>query len=750
MSHGSSTGQPLAMQKAPDPWSFFWIASPCCTGCDDAKEMQIFGDMAPASHLTVNDVVMMESDPGYKAPSASERFSSLHTNFANMNLALNLGRKDTPAMPDNVSGSVDRASARLDDPEVPATDTSASQQRRLSAATDSSETEVLSAEEVAKRRAEKAKEMEHRDLANLITSFIDHALRGHRCVHLHSHSHERSVSRYSIDSDLEHLSIDADVYSAGHEPIVCSLASIHDVVIDGEQASFPFPQGMPERLLKGELARLVMIVYTTGLDLFGVCLLLETRKARDEFVDSLRILCMYAESARDIRLLLHRHGYVHRHSTIQSTRSMLEAATVGQHRANKDLFQERRTLHKPYIAATAPGDDIEVAVDGSELAARASERAARLKASRTSERPTGDAGTEGVASLGAAKAAEMTEHPQVAEHLVTAGAAQEHCGGKLEQGCMVVVLSALLDECMADIDGKLARCEAFDQETGLWTVQLDDGTRQTVAPSKLSLAYRNSRESVPAAAATESHGDKTAAGVEGRIDSEAGEYSEASLVGSWMYADGEAQYDVIATTFGYYIFRQQTPAGRIEGHLTQEGDWFQGALLMGEAERKWGHIRVCLKDGKAISNFRATEDEPWGDEVAASRTKAAEVVEARESSGKTHETVGHDAEGAECAQGAEPWRSDPKSLEVDEPALDGSEVAESDTISSASCALDAVTGMETQSAAVREASMDSVSSMVNGIEVPKLDLSNLRASRRKPADNGVKNEIKSEIKNEAT
>lgn len=95
---------------------------------------------------------------------------------------------------------------------------------------------------------------------------------------------------------------------------------------------------------------------------------------------------------------------------------------------------------------------------------------------------------------------------------------------------------------------------------------------------------------------------------------------KALLAGTWIYA-GNQQYDLIDLS-NQFVFRQHTPAGVVTGILSPQGEskYFQGILT--KSDKPWGDIRVCLDNGKAISNFRQIGHFAWQEDIVAVRAQA--------------------------------------------------------------------------------------------------------------------------------
>jgi len=135
------------------------------------------------------------------------------------------------------------------------------------------------------------------NLTKLVHNFTRNATRGSPCIYLDEISNERCPTLYTIDKDLKHLIILSPKDDEG-ALVVCPLPSIEDVyaVDDGESS---FPKILLEKLSPEEKEVMSMIVYRKGKDdniLLRLCLLSESRILRDEFLECMRVLNVYAKT----------------------------------------------------------------------------------------------------------------------------------------------------------------------------------------------------------------------------------------------------------------------------------------------------------------------------------------------------------------------------------------------------------------------------------------------------------------------
>mmetsp|Transcript_24862 Transcript_24862/g.54972 ORF Transcript_24862/g.54972 Transcript_24862/m.54972 type:complete len:219 (-) Transcript_24862:62-718(-) len=150
----------------------------------------------------------------------------------------------------------------------------------------------------ARSLSAKEKEAEKLRLQNLVNSFAKKAVKGCSCTYVKEGTGERATRHYRIDRSLEFLLVvDPEAAATSSPEVTCPIAAIQDIyacVEDGEQC---FPPQVVSALEPEELDLLLMVVYRSGQDkMFRFCILEETPESRDTFLESLRILCIYAQS----------------------------------------------------------------------------------------------------------------------------------------------------------------------------------------------------------------------------------------------------------------------------------------------------------------------------------------------------------------------------------------------------------------------------------------------------------------------
>eukprot|EP00445_Apocalathium_hangoei_P089288 CAMPEP_0204222746 /NCGR_PEP_ID=MMETSP0361-20130328/82414_1 /ASSEMBLY_ACC=CAM_ASM_000343 /TAXON_ID=268821 /ORGANISM="Scrippsiella Hangoei, Strain SHTV-5" /LENGTH=286 /DNA_ID=CAMNT_0051188403 /DNA_START=45 /DNA_END=903 /DNA_ORIENTATION=- len=141
------------------------------------------------------------------------------------------------------------------------------------------------------------KEAEKARLQALVNSFAKRAVRGCPCEYVREGTGERLVTQYRIDKSLEYLIIVTPNEQQSHE-VMCPIAAIQDIYSLIEDGEGCFPPEVVHVLKPVETPLLLMVVYRTGSDkLYRFCLMAESSESRDIFLECLRILCIYAQSA---------------------------------------------------------------------------------------------------------------------------------------------------------------------------------------------------------------------------------------------------------------------------------------------------------------------------------------------------------------------------------------------------------------------------------------------------------------------
>mmetsp|Transcript_93208 Transcript_93208/g.285269 ORF Transcript_93208/g.285269 Transcript_93208/m.285269 type:complete len:223 (-) Transcript_93208:88-756(-) len=148
----------------------------------------------------------------------------------------------------------------------------------------------------ARSLTEEEKQAEKARLQGLVNSFAKRAVRGCPCEYIREGVAERVASQYRIDKSLELLSVH-NAADPSLQEVSCPIAAIQDIYALVEDGETCFPQEVVKVLRPEERDLLLMVVYKTGDKMFRFCILEETKDSRDIFLECLRILCIYAQSA---------------------------------------------------------------------------------------------------------------------------------------------------------------------------------------------------------------------------------------------------------------------------------------------------------------------------------------------------------------------------------------------------------------------------------------------------------------------
>jgi len=140
------------------------------------------------------------------------------------------------------------------------------------------------------REAEKVR------LQGLVNAFVRNAAKGVPCTYLKEVTGERSVTRYFLDKRLEHLVVVA-ADDATVAEVRCPIGAIQDIYCLVEDGAGCFPAKVVGPLSPAEHELLLMVVYRSdrgGTHRF--CVLAQSAKERDDFLECLRILCIYMQT----------------------------------------------------------------------------------------------------------------------------------------------------------------------------------------------------------------------------------------------------------------------------------------------------------------------------------------------------------------------------------------------------------------------------------------------------------------------
>lgn len=140
------------------------------------------------------------------------------------------------------------------------------------------------------------KEAEKVRLQELVSVFVRSAAKGCQCTYIKEDTGERCITCYFLDKCLEHLI----VVAAGDATVAevrCPVNAIQDIYCFVEDGVSCFPTKMVRSLSAEEQSLLMMVVYRSergGNHRF--CLLADSCTERDNFLECLRVLCVYIQS----------------------------------------------------------------------------------------------------------------------------------------------------------------------------------------------------------------------------------------------------------------------------------------------------------------------------------------------------------------------------------------------------------------------------------------------------------------------
>mmetsp|Transcript_5747 Transcript_5747/g.16342 ORF Transcript_5747/g.16342 Transcript_5747/m.16342 type:complete len:221 (-) Transcript_5747:98-760(-) len=141
------------------------------------------------------------------------------------------------------------------------------------------------------------KEAEKARLQVLVNSFVRRAVSGCPCTYFREGTGVRARTQYRIDKSLEYLLV-LSQDAGGRAEVACPIAAIQDIYSLAEDGASSFPGEAVSALRPGELDRLLMVEYRGPRgELSSFCVLEESRDSRDAFLESVRVLCIYAQSA---------------------------------------------------------------------------------------------------------------------------------------------------------------------------------------------------------------------------------------------------------------------------------------------------------------------------------------------------------------------------------------------------------------------------------------------------------------------
>mmetsp|Transcript_101832 Transcript_101832/g.294695 ORF Transcript_101832/g.294695 Transcript_101832/m.294695 type:complete len:236 (-) Transcript_101832:128-835(-) len=143
---------------------------------------------------------------------------------------------------------------------------------------------------------EEEKTAEKDRLQSLVNSFAKRAVRGCPCFYVREGTGERLSTHYRIDKSLGYLLV-LSTQDRRLQEVSCPIAAIQDIYSFIEDGEACFPPEVIKHLTPEQKEMLLMVVYRSGARLFRFCLLEMSMETRDVFLECLRVLCIYAQSA---------------------------------------------------------------------------------------------------------------------------------------------------------------------------------------------------------------------------------------------------------------------------------------------------------------------------------------------------------------------------------------------------------------------------------------------------------------------
>jgi hypothetical protein len=153
----------------------------------------------------------------------------------------------------------------------------------------------------ARSLTEEEKHREKLRLQSLVNGFARRAVKGCPCTYLKASGedperYQAFPTQYRIDRGLENLV----VLSAGDPSladVTCPIAAIQDIYSLREDDEACFPSEVVRSLGPEDRDLLLMVVLQRHDRALKFCILEESAEARDEFLETLRILCIYTQSS---------------------------------------------------------------------------------------------------------------------------------------------------------------------------------------------------------------------------------------------------------------------------------------------------------------------------------------------------------------------------------------------------------------------------------------------------------------------
>mmetsp|Transcript_38657 Transcript_38657/g.70365 ORF Transcript_38657/g.70365 Transcript_38657/m.70365 type:complete len:197 (+) Transcript_38657:133-723(+) len=133
---------------------------------------------------------------------------------------------------------------------------------------------------------------EQAELQEVVIDFIKRASSGCPCTLL---DNTRRTAEYRLDRKHENLLMMSNT-DYNMPQVTCPLSAITDIFSYVEDGSRVFPKHVLQLVKESELDRLVMVVYSGEDSTLRLCFLEATSASRDAFLDTIRVLCVCAQS----------------------------------------------------------------------------------------------------------------------------------------------------------------------------------------------------------------------------------------------------------------------------------------------------------------------------------------------------------------------------------------------------------------------------------------------------------------------
>jgi len=141
------------------------------------------------------------------------------------------------------------------------------------------------------------KEAEKQRLQALVSTFARKAVKGRPCTYI-ADSGRLASGIYFVSKNLQHLTI-TTAHSSSTE-ISCAIASIQDIFSMSEDGSECFPGEVYKAVARerpDDIELLLMVIFQGPDGVLGkFCMLESSAQSRSDFLECMRVLCIYAQS----------------------------------------------------------------------------------------------------------------------------------------------------------------------------------------------------------------------------------------------------------------------------------------------------------------------------------------------------------------------------------------------------------------------------------------------------------------------